>query len=157
MLNSPGNVLAEYGHDEFAEEFFMRYYKFDDWTEMYEAFEKWLDKALAQPFPEGLEAVSFNIYEDVGDGYWSMDFVGTDRFDPDDDGDWACFEITTFDTRDEPFGWITHKEWEDIEKEAIDMVMKYLECGKYAGKLKECRGVGLGHVEGDLNLLYKKE
>lgn len=36
-------------------------------------------------------------------------------------------------------------------------MLNYLEQGKYTRILKECRGIGIGFVDGDLSILYKKD
>ena len=58
---------------------------------MYQKIEKWIDKVLQQDFPDDVVAVMFNLYED-GDALYSMEVVGTESFD-DEDEDWAaCIE-----------------------------------------------------------------
>lgn len=74
---------------------------------MYHKIETWLNDVLehkAPPkIPPVIRAFCFNLYEDSNDG-WSMELVGTESFDPDDE-DWACDEITDFGTREEPLSW----------------------------------------------------
>ena len=43
--------------------------------------------------------------------------------------------------------------FDEIQAEAVSLVKKYLECGKHANKLKALQGVGVGFVDGDLELL----
>ena len=119
---------------------------------MYEVFEKWLDATLEQKLPENLLAFNFNIYDD-GDNCWSVELVGCDRFD-ESDPDWACEEI--FDNRDEPFAWEEEAETDHIFAGAKQMVLKYLEDGAHADVLKAAQGVGIGFVDGDIELLYVK-
>ena len=59
-----------------------------------------------------------------GDNSWSMELVGTASFD-EEDMDWACDEVTDFGTREVPFG-----------------------------VLKEKNGVGVGFVDGDIEIIY---
>lgn len=43
-----------------------------------------------------------------------------------------------------------------MEAMFIDWVNKYLYMGKYSDKLKQYQAVGLGFVDGILNILYKQ-
>ena len=38
----------------------------------------------------------------------------------------------------------------------ISLVNEYLSSGKYAGKLKEYQAIGIGFVDGDLQILYAR-
>ena len=38
----------------------------------------------------------------------------------------------------------------------IGLVNEYLSSGKYAGKLKEYQAIGIGFVDGDLQILYAR-
>lgn len=116
------------------------------------AFEKWLDEVLDVDFPDGIAGIAFNLYDD-GDDMWSIEAVGAGTFDEMDD-DWACDEVTTFDTRDEPFSWEESCEWEDILEQAVEALCSYLEKGKFADKLKAYKGVGVGFVDGDITVIY---
>ena len=44
-----------------------------------------------------------------------------------------------------------------IENLFTTFLLNYLEQGKYTHILKECRGIGIGFVDGDLSILYKKD
>lgn len=86
---------------------------------------------------------------------WSMELVGTGRFDA-NDSDWSCDEITDFGTRVGLLSWNKEAKWDGILKEMISVVTQYLETGKYAEVLKSKAGVGIGFVDGDIELLYNK-
>ena len=66
---------------------------------LYDTIEKWLDDILQQSIPDDVLALNFNLYDD-GDYSWSIELVGTDSFDIDDD-DWRCDEVFDFDLYDE--------------------------------------------------------
>lgn len=117
-----------------------------------ENFFEWLDSVLKTDLPNETKAINFNIYEDV-DNSWSIELVGAFEFDENDD-DWACCEI--FSTRDKPFVIVRKSEWTKMETMFIDWVNKYLYMGKYSDKLKQYQAVGLGFVDGILNILYKQ-
>lgn len=121
---------------------------------MYEKLKKWIDEYLSGVFPKEVVAVVFNLYEDTDDN-WSLEIVGTGNFDSEDD-DWACDEITDFGTREDLFSWEESVGWEDILSEITDHLLKYLEEGKYSAKLKSLQGVGVGFVDGDIEILFSK-
>ena len=116
------------------------------------SFYNWLENALKK-LPSDVEAINFNLYEDNGDK-WSVELVGTSTFD-ENNSDWACSEIYT--TRETPYVLRKKSDWKAIENLFTIFLLNYLERGKYAHILKECRGIGIGFVDGDLSILYKKD
>ena len=93
-----------------------------------ESFEEWLDFVLGMPLPDDIAAVNFNLYEQEGN-IWSIEFAGTEGFDP-QDADWACEEV--FVTREAPFSWEEEADWEQILTEMSERLQIYLENGRYA-------------------------
>ena len=116
------------------------------------SFYNWLENALKK-LPSDVEAINFNLYEDNCDK-WSVELVGTSTFD-ENNSDWACSEIYT--TRETPYVLRKKSDWKAIENLFTTFLLNYLERGKYAHILKECRGIGIGFVDGDLSILYKKD
>lgn len=114
----------------------------------------WLDKVLEQDVPAEVKAFCFNLYE--GDaGEWSLELVGTERFDMEDE-DWACDEVTDFGTRDNPFTWEEAAGWERVLAEIRDILWYYVadnHAGKYADKLADRAGVGVGFVDGNIEII----
>ena len=84
-----------------------------------------------------------------------MELVGTESFDPENE-DWICEEVTDFETRDDPFAWEQEAGWEEILEEVILVLKEYLENGLYADLLKSRCGVGVGFVDGDVEILYEE-
>lgn len=121
---------------------------------MFDEVSKWLDSVLEQNLSEEVAAFCFNLYDD-GENTWSMELVGTKRFDADDE-EWPCDEITDFGTRKEPFAWEKPTEWDKALEEMRGILTRYLENGKFANVLKSKAGVGIGFVDGDLEILYTK-
>ena len=121
---------------------------------MYKKIEEWINNVFEQKIPSETVAFCFNLYEDEDDT-WSMELVGTERFDI-DDSDWACDEVTDFDTRDEPLSWEKEAEWDEILDDVTDALKQYLENGLHAALLKSYAGVGVGFVDGDIEILYSK-
>lgn len=121
---------------------------------LFDEASEWLDNILETDIPNEVIAFGFNLYDD-GDYNWSMELIGTSEFDIDDE-DWLCNEVTDFDTRDEPFQWSQNAEWEEILIHITDVLKEYLESGKYADVLKAKMGIGVGFVDGDVEILYAK-
>lgn len=119
---------------------------------MYQKFEAWLNETLNQELPEDIVAFNFNLYEN-GDNNWSMELVGTEEFDTEDE-DWVCEEV--FDNRETPFCWEQEEGWEEALETAKQMVEKYLQCGEYQELFKSYEGIGIGFVDGDIEILYTK-
>lgn len=118
---------------------------------MYKKLSNWLDTVLEQNIPKDVIAFGFNLYEDE-DSQWSVELIGTGSFDTKDD-DWCCDEITDFGTREDPFSWKQQANWDDILKEITDSLKKYLKYGRYADILKSKKGIGVGFVDGDLEII----
>jgi hypothetical protein len=114
----------------------------------------WIDGILEKGIPDEAKALSFNLYDDGG-GSWSAELVGTGSFDPEDE-DWACDETCDFGTRDKPLKWEKEASWEEILDECAAEINEYLKNGKYASLMKKCEGIGVGFVDGDGRILYKK-
>ena len=119
---------------------------------MLQEVSEWLDAVLVNAVPNEVVAFGFNVYDD-GDNDWSMELVGTSEFDVDDE-DWLCNEVTDFNTRENPFQWSKEAEWEEVLEDIVHVLKEYLKSGQYANALKEKSGVGVGFVDGDIELLY---
>jgi hypothetical protein len=116
-------------------------------------FDYWLDSVLRKKLPSGTVAVNFNLYDNVDDE-WSVELVATDEFDEEDE-DWACSEV--FTTRGNPFGIKHDGTWEDVQKIFEYNVSNYLKNGKFAHKLRNYQAVGIGFVDRNITILYKKD
>lgn len=119
---------------------------------MYQEFVEWIDKILHEELPKEIEAIGVNLYEDGG-VYWSAQLVGTKEFDP-DDPDWICNEV--FTTGENLFTWREDAGWETVLETAKSLMKRYIVEGRYAQKLKQYIGVGIGFVDGDVEMLYIK-
>ena len=121
---------------------------------MQKSVANWIDKLLDTEIPEKVVAFCFNLYEE-GDGTWSMELVGTDWFDLEDE-DWACNELTDFGSRECLYTWEADCEWEDALHDMVDALNLYLANGTHAELLKSKIGVGVGFVDGNLEILHHK-
>lgn len=116
-----------------------------------DGFEKWLNEQMPKYNLDGVIAFNFNLYEDDGKK-WSVELVGTNAFS-ENDSDWACCEV--FATRDNPFTIEHSGDFKEVLSVFKNCVVKYLECGKYREQLKYKAGVGIGFVDGDLEIIFK--
>ena len=114
----------------------------------------WIDKVLDQEIPNAVVAFCFNLYEE-SDGSWAMELVGTERFDLEDE-DWACNELTDFGSRECLYNWEMECEWDEALEYMVKELSQYLENGKYAELLKSIDGVGIGFVDGNIEILHTK-
>ena len=122
---------------------------------MYDKISTWLDDVFSRNTPDGVVSVCFNLYED-GDNTWSLEVVGCSSFDS-EDPDWACDEVTDFETRDEPFTWTEDAIWEKVLSDVTKILYQYLQEGKASAYLNSLDGVAVGFADGDLNILVEKE
>jgi len=121
---------------------------------MYSEISKWIDNVLKQEIPTSVVAFCFNIYED-GDSRWSMELVGTGSYNVDDE-DWACDEVTNFGTRENNFSWNESGEWNEVLDKMISELKRYLDKGACANLLKSKGEIGVGFVDGDIEMLFSK-
>lgn len=119
---------------------------------MYQDFEQWLNGVLDQAMPIEAVAVCFNLYEETDD-HWSIQLVATESFD-EEDPDWPCYEV--FTTGEELFRWQQKTAWEEILERSKQLVSDYLAGGKYADAFKKYAAVGIGFVDGDVEILFKQ-
>lgn len=115
----------------------------------YLGFKKWLDEQLIHLNLSVAVAYNFNLYDD-GNNKWSIEFVGTSEFD-ENDSDWACSEI--FATRENPYSIVYNGTYIEVFEIFKSCVLMYLDDGKYSEQLKFKKGIGIGFVDGDLELI----
>ncbi|MBQ7865222.1 MAG: hypothetical protein IJ350_02540 [Clostridia bacterium] len=114
----------------------------------------WIDNVLNKHIPGNVVAFCFNLYEE-GNGKWSMELVGTDCFDEENE-EWACNEATDFGSRNVSYVWEMECEWNEALDYMSNELRQYLSEGKYAELLKSGVGIGVGFVDGNIEILYKK-
>ncbi len=122
---------------------------------VYNEFAKWLDNVLSKKMPKDIIAFNFNLYE--GEGTFHVQLIGSSSFSEEIESDWACDEV--FSTEENIF-IIDRKfaglKWEEGLSFSKEMVINYLENGKYSNILKAKEAVAIGFVDGDIDVLYKK-
>lgn len=126
-------------------------------AEIYSSFKEWLDNLLKNnDMPADTKAFNFNLY-DEGDEVFSVQLIASDRFDADDD-DWACCEVWS---SEEDVFCVSASDEEDksgetFQKFVSDMVIDYIRMGAY-GDVLGFVPVGIGFVDGDLNVIFRPE
>lgn len=120
----------------------------------FKLFSNWLNQALKQDIPKGIKAFNFNLYEGGEDTY-DIQLIGSDEFN-EDDPDWACTEYFTsgenicYVKRTEDIG-----QWDQGLSYITKLVKSYLQEGDYANTLKNVTAIGIGFVDGDIEILYR--
>ena len=125
---------------------------------IYEEFAHWLDDLLENnDMPEETKAFCFNLYEESDEDHiYGAQLLAAGEFDPDDkEGEWACEEvwscgenIFTVDTSDEE-----DTGWNHALELFKEMAEEYMKNGKYSDILKGYKGVAIGFVDGDLEMI----
>ena len=121
---------------------------------MNRTLENWIDNVLNKDIPDNVVAFCFNLYEE-SDESWGMELVGTDCFDLENE-DWACNEVTDFGSRANLYNWKMECEWEEALAYMVNELTEYLATGKYAEMLKSSTGIGVGFVDGNIEILHSK-
>jgi len=117
------------------------------------AFYSWVDKALTGPIPKGTVAFHFNLYE--GKRSFHIQLIGSEQFSR-DDPDWPCHEtLTTGEDIFELPHSVVGTEWEDCLELAKAAVVEYLGAGGKASVLRASKGVGVGFVDGDVEVVWE--
>jgi len=116
---------------------------------------QWVNESLANGLPLKVKAFSFNLYE-TGVNF-GIELVGTSEFD-EEDADWACEEVFEPKQRqiDIPLSY-SGETWQQCLEKMKSLMLVYLETNELgAVVLKQAQGVGIGFVDGDLELLTKQ-
>ena len=121
-------------------------------------FMSWLTAALDSPIGKEVKAFAFNLYEPSGDPNvkFGIELIGAGIFD-EDDSDWACEEVWEPETGglDIPVAY-SSRHWESCLAKVKALVARLLnEDSEVATKLKAVQGIGIGFVDGDLEVVWK--
>lgn len=122
---------------------------------MYQELEKWINNLQLQTIPEEIEGFCFNLYDGCGGENWRMDLIGASSFD-DENEDWACEEISDFNSRNPLFSWKQNAEWDKVLTDVMQILGRYLKEGKYAGTLTSRTAVAVGFDHGSLEILFRR-
>lgn len=120
----------------------------------FKLFSNWLNHLLKQEIPKGIKAFNFNLYEGEEETY-DIQLIGSDEFD-EDDSDWAC---TDYFTSGGDVCYIKRtveiEHWEQGLSYITMLVERYLQDGENANLLKNVSAIGIGFVDGDIDILYR--
>jgi hypothetical protein len=120
----------------------------------FKLFSNWVNQVLEQDVPKGIKAFNFNLYEGEEKTY-DIQLIGSDEF-YEDDSDWAC---TDYFTSGEQICYIKRTEeiegWEQGLSYITMLVKRYLDEGENAQILKKSPVIGIGFVDGDIDILYR--
>ena len=88
---------------------------------------------------------------------YGVQLIASDEFNEEDD-DWACSEIYS---SEEDIFYIDHSDEKDADRNrGLDficgLVKQYLDNGTYADKLKSVKGIGVGFVDVDIEIVYRQ-
>ena len=121
-------------------------------NELFDEFSSWTDRVLLEHADTPVAAYNFNLYEH--EEAFVIQLIGAKSFDR-SDSDWATDEVVS---SGEDLFELSHSvvssDWEEGLRGAKALVKRYLETGKQAPLLKVSNAVGIGFVDGDLELLY---
>lgn len=116
----------------------------------YESLANWIDLVLCQKIPDSIVAFNFNLYERPGNE-WAIGLIGSDTFTP-NEAEWACDEV--FSTGDNCFCWREYNTWAEILSQIKRLLFCYLDDGEHSNVLKRGKAVGVGFVDGDIDIIW---
>lgn len=123
-------------------------------------FEEWLSKGLQTDIPDEVKAYAFNLYEVAAEEgvKFGIELIGAGEFDP-EDADWACDEIWEPHQRQLliPIEY-SGESWDVCHERMKKLALTTLNSDEpLIQKLKATKGVGIGFVDGDLELIWLSE
>ena len=126
-----------------------------------EIFNVWLYQAVTtSPIPTDVKAYCFNLNSPSGyenEGIFGIELIGSPQYIPDDE-DWACEENWEPLERDLliPLCYST-TDWEVCLKKMHQLIELFLLSENDASKLlKQSDAIGIGFVDGNLDLIWVK-
>lgn len=117
---------------------------------LYYDFEKWLDSIFTNKLDFKVIALNFNIYETPNS--YAIELIGSDEFDEEDE-DWACDAIFSSDDVFEIEKSI-FLNWKSALEGISELIKEYLNKGNNSNYIKSFKGIGVGFVDGDIDILY---
>lgn len=113
---------------------------------------EWINESLANGVPSDVKAFSFNLYETRS--HFGLELIGASEFD-EADPDWVCEEVFEPAQRqlEIPLAY-SGNTWEQCLENIRSAVSRYLQTNEPgAVVLRRARGVAVGFVDGDLEIL----
>ena len=113
-------------------------------------FTEWLDEHLPTALPPEVKGLSFNLNENADS--FSIELVGTEEFN-EEDPDWACEEI--WEPAKRKIELSISGDWSDCLEKMKSVALDYLINGRKKEIFDTVEGVGIGFVDGDLEIIKK--
>lgn len=120
-------------------------------------FNEWFSASLAQSIPTSVKAISFNLFElpESPEVKFGIELIGSSSFD-ENDPDWACNEVWEPRVRKISIPKnFSGSSWEQCLANVRALLLTCLSSEIAAEKLKSKLGVGLGFVDGDIEVLWQ--
>lgn len=118
----------------------------------FERLAEWIDKELEKDIPTD-GGVYFDIFGETEDGF-GLSLCITEDFTPDDD-DWGCYVVYSSDML--MISTNGEMEWEDVLKNVVRLLKKYLREGNSRSLLKKYKGIGTSYSDSDIEYIYIKK
>lgn len=123
-----------------------------------ENFRTWLTRALSEPMPASVSAYAFNLFEypETPEVKFGIELIGAGSFDS-AHADWACDEVwePAERTLEIPTSF-SSREWEECQRRLYSLVLSFLDFQPSGKILRQKQAVGLGFVDGELQLVWQK-
>jgi hypothetical protein len=122
-------------------------------TSLRTRFEAWLDGHLVAAKASKSVAYNFHLYE--YENSFGMQLVGVITYDQDDPFD---YDDEVFSSKEDIFmlpRTDAKDNWRKGLKLGSDLVRKYLDHGRYAHQLTSSHLVGVGFVDGDIEIIHR--
>lgn len=113
----------------------------------------WIDSVLSENDFIGIKSINFNLYE--GEGTFHLQIIGSKKT-PNEDEEWYC--DNDFTTGENVFiinRSITGEEWKKGLEYFTKKIKQYIQNGKYKNKLTSMKAIGIGFVDGDIEIIYE--
>jgi hypothetical protein len=120
-------------------------------------FINWLNASMIENIPKTVQGFHFNLFEPANEPNvnFGIDLIGSNSFN-NDDPDWPCNEIWEPEQRYLLIpATYTGDDWYECLKRMKVLIGRCLETDSESiRKLKSVKGIGLGFVDGDIEILW---
>jgi len=121
-------------------------------------FTSYLNDAFRDFSTSEIQGFCFNLFEPAGNKRikFGLEIIGSSQFDF-DDKNWPCEECWEPEQRQLmiPVSW-SGEEWEECLLKVKNLIINRLNSKSYFVKdLKSAQGIGVGFVDGELEVLWK--
>lgn len=121
--------------------------------EFEDVLKNWIRESINQNIPKNVKALSFNLFE-CSSNYFSIELIGTSYFDK-HNSDWACDEIWEPESRSMSENF-TANNCQDCLKKIKTILIPLIQKEMNVPKNAHIIAVGVGFVDGDLDIIYER-